>query len=282
MFHRSLASMNTRLSMVLPAVDVVEGERIAADVAALLRDQASMMSRFDKVGELATVNRRAGAGAVRLSDGLWSVIETCAQHHRRTDGAFDIAQGARQRGHGMHLLALDPIARTVRFTDPKLQLDLGGIGKGIALDLIRQHLEQRGVEQAFLSFGESSIAVIGRHPAGDSWPVGVEHLFKQGTALHRFDLLDSAMSTSGNRPGQAHIVNPADGQLATGCRTVSVACTSAADAEALSTALFVLPPDRHREVLGRYAGAQGVAFNYTGLDGDRHPEMAWHYDHQAS
>lgn len=274
--------MNTRLSMVLPSVDALAGERIAADVAALLRDQESMMSRFDKFGELATVNRLAGERAVQLSERLWSVIESCAQHHRRTDGAFDIAQGARQPGHGMHLLALDPVARTVSFTEPGLQLDLGGIGKGIALDQIRQHLEHRGIEQAFLSFGESSIAVIGNHPAGDSWPVGVEHLFKPGVALHRFDLLDSAMSTSGNRPGQAHIVNPADGQLATGCRTVSVACVSAADAEALSTALFVLPPERHREVLNRYAGAQGVAFNYAGLDGDRHPEMAWHYDHQAS
>jgi thiamine biosynthesis lipoprotein len=282
MFYQTLASMNTRLSMVLPALDAVAGEPLARDAQGLLRSLESMMSRFDGHGELATVNRRAAHGPVRLSQGLWDVIDACVRHHRLTEGAFDIAQGARGAGHGMHLLDLDPSAHTVRFMAPGLQLDLGGIGKGIALDLLARHLRGRQVEQAFLSFGESSVAVIGSHPAGACWPVGVEHLFQPGTALHRFDLRDSAMSTSGNRGGQAHIIDPANGQPATGCRTVSVACASAADAEALSTALFVLPAARRADVLARYPAASAVAFAYAAHDGDRAVERTWHHAEQPS
>ena len=278
MFHRTFASMNTRLSMVLPSTAVAAGERLAGEVLALLREQESMMSRFVADGDLAVLNRNAGRGAVAVTDALWAVLEACMRHHDLTGGAFDIAQGAGRPGHGMHQLDLDPGARTVRFTEPGLQLDLGGIGKGIALDLIRQRLLDRGVRQAFLTFGESSVAVIGSHPAGACWPVGVEHMFEPGTPLHRFDLRDAALSTSGNRPGEAHIVDPATGRAVTGCRTVSVACPGAADAEALSTALFVLPAARRAEVLRRYPGAQAVAFDY-GLDGGGwHVEKEWHHE----
>ncbi|PQO98136.1 hypothetical protein C5614_12295 [Massilia phosphatilytica] len=278
MFHRTFASMNTRLSMVLPSTAGQAGERLADEVQALLREQESIMSRFVADGDLAVLNRSAGRGAVPVSDVLWTVLDACMQHHRLTGGAFDIAQGAGRPGHGMHQLNLDPRAHTVRFTEPGLQLDLGGIGKGIALDLIRQLLVDRQIEQAFLSFGESSVAVIGSHPTGGCWAVGVEHMFEPGTSLHRFDLHDGAMSTSGNRPGETHIIDPATGQAVSGCRTVSVACPGAADAEALSTALFVLPAARRAEVLRRYPGAQAAAFDYGLEDGAWRVEKEWRYE----
>ena len=278
MFHQTFASMNTRLSMVLPSTAGPDGERLAGEVQGLLRDQESIMSRFVADGDLAVLNRNAARGAVPVSNALWAVLDACMRHHDLTGGAFDIAQGAGRPGHGMHQLDLDHRARTVRFTEPGLQLDLGGIGKGIALDLVRQFLLDRHVGQAFLSFGESSVAVIGSHPAGVPWPVGVEHMFAPGTSLHRFDLRDGAMSTSGNRPGQTHLIDPANGQAVAGCRTVSVACPGAADAEALSTALFVLPAARRAEVLRRYRGAQAVAFDYGLEDGAWRLEKEWRYE----
>lgn len=278
MFHHTFASMHSRLSMVLPSTDALDGARIAGEVRLLLRRQESMMSRFVADGDLAAVNRDAARRAVPVGEVLWPVLDQCRRHHLLTGGAFDIAQGARRPGHGMHQLAFDDAARTVRFTKPGLQLDLGGIGKGIALDAVRQLLLERQVAQAFLSFGESSVAVVGSHPAAASWPVGVAHLFEPGRSLHRFDLRDSAMSTSGNRPGEAHIVDPASGALAGGCRTVSVGCASAADAEALSTALFVLPPARRAQVLGRYPGSRAVAFDYSGHGDAWTVEKAWHHD----
>lgn len=267
MFHQTFAAMNTRFSMVLPSTADADGERLARQVRSLLCEQEAMLSRFVADGELARLNRSAARGAVQVEEGMWEVLALCRRHHRLTGGAFDIAQGARRPGHGMHLLEVDEGARTVRFAEPGLRLDLGGIGKGIALDLVKALLLERRVDQAFLSFGESSMAVIGRHPAGDCWSVGIEHLFQPGTSLHRFELRNRALSTSGNRPGQAHIIDPADGQAVTGCRTVSVTCSSATDAEALSTALFVLPVPRRAAVLAHYPGAQAVELSYVEHDG---------------
>lgn len=273
MFHHTLGAMNTRFSMVLPAVHERDGMALARTTQALLREQELMMSRFIPEGDLATLNRAAARGPAPVPDRLWQVLETSRRHHRLTAGAFDIAQGARRRGHGMDLLHFDAAARTLHFGQQDVQLDLGGIGKGMALDAVRQHLSDRGVEQALLSFGESSVSVIGAHPAGDCWPIGVEHLYEQGRSLHRFALRDAAMSTSGNRDGQAHIVIPASGELVEGCKTMSVTCASAADAEALSTALFVLPAARRAGVLRNYPGAQAVEIAY--LKQDLKPDARW-------
>jgi len=273
MFQHTMGAMHTRFSMVLPAVDARDGMVLARHTQALLREQELMMSRFIAEGDLATLNRTAARGPAPVPDRLWQLLDTCRRHHRLTGGAFDIAQGARLRGHGMDLLHFDAAARTLHFTERDVQLDLGGIGKGMALDVVRQYLIGQGVEQALLSFGESSVGVIGAHPAGDCWPIGVEHLYEEGRSLHRFELRDAAMSTSGNRDGQAHIVIPASGELVEGCMTMSVTCASAADAEALSTALVVLPAAQRASVLRNYPGAQAVEIVY--LKQDLKPDAGW-------
>lgn len=278
MFHQTFASMNTRFSMVLPAVDAQRGLQLAREAQALLLEQESLMSRFAAHGALAALNRIAAHGPAPVAAALWEVLDACRRHHRLTEGAFDIAQGGRLGSRGMRLLDVDAAARTVRFDAPGLQLDLGGIGKGIALDLVRQRFVEHGIDQALLSFGESSLAVIGHHPAADCWPLGVEDLFHPGRSLHRFDVRDGAMSTSGNRAGQAHIIDPGDGQPISGCRTVSVTCAGAADAEALSTALFVLAPERRAEVLRHYPGVQAVEFIYVENNGHWTVEKRWQYD----
>jgi thiamine biosynthesis lipoprotein len=264
--------------MVLPAIDACDGMQLARETQTLLLEQELLMSRFAAHGALAALNRIAGQEPAPVSPPLWDVLETCLRHHRLTDGAFDIAQAGRSGSRGVRLLVLDPATRTLRFDTPEVQLDLGGIGKGIALDAVRQRLLASGVDQALLSFGESSIAVIGKHPAADCWPVGVEDLFRPGRSLHRFALRDGAMSTSGNRAGQAHIVDPVDSRPIGGCRTVSVSCASATDAEALSTALFVLAPERRAKVLRHYPGAQAVEFDYLEHDGHWTVEKRWQYE----
>lgn len=277
MFHHTFAAMNTRFSLVLPAAEAHEGMHLARETQAMLAEQERMMSRFIADGDLAVVNRAAASGPVPVPDGLWDVLQACARHHALTDGAFDIAVDSQQGAHRMPMVRFDTAARTVRFAEPGVQLDLGGIGKGIALDRVRQLLLDRGVGQAFLSFGESSVSVIGTHPAADCWPVGVEDLFAPGRSLHRFALRDAAMSTSGNRVGQAHIVDPRSGAHVTGCQTMTVACASATDAEVLSTALLVVPAPRRAAILRHYEGAQAVHIVYRESNGGWTGEKTWQY-----
>jgi thiamine biosynthesis lipoprotein len=292
--------MNTRFSMVLPGVDALAGETLADETKTLLETQERLMSRFDEDGPLAELNCRAGSEPVAPPAPLWDILLSCRDHWRRTGGAFDITQTARTElwrqaarrsappsarelseaanRCGFHNVQFDAQARTVRFAVPGLQLDLGAIGKGLALELVAQVLRRRGVRCAFLSFGESSIAVIGPHPSGQPWPLGVADLFEPGRSWHRFQLNDAAMSTSGNRTEDGHIVNPGDGQLISGPRTLSVACPSAIDAEVLSTALLVVPVAQREDLLRRYPGTQAVEIVYEPYDNGWTGKMKWHHE----
>ena len=282
--------MHTRFCIVLPDIERMTGEWLAGEVERFVRSQERLMSRFDPRSPLWDLNRRAAQEPVKPPVALWEILRVCRDHWVRTGGAFDIAQTARTEvwraaaasgaepaesdlawaagRSGFDRVELDGQAGTVRFTAPGVGLDLGGIGKGLALDVVADVLRQRGVTSAFLSFGESSIAVIGTHPSGPYWPVGVADLYAAGECRYCFELCDAAMSTSGNRSWGGHIINPRDGRLVTGRRTLSVACGSAANAEVLSTALLVVPLDERAELLERYPGTEAVEIAYD-ADGCR-------------
>ena len=86
------------------------------------------------------------------------------------------------------------------------------------------------------------------------------------------------MSTSGNRTAGGHIVNPRDGELITGRRTLSVACSSAVEAEVLSTALLAGPVAERAALLRKYPGTQAVEIGYhSDLDGWT-GRMTWHHE----
>ncbi len=293
-FHQTFRAMGTRFSLVLPGVDEAGGHDLAELARVFLRRQEHLLSRFDLLGPLAELNEHAAAAPVAPPPALWEVLQICRAHWRRTAGRFDItlqplARAWREawvQGRALDVATLaearaltgfaqvefDEAKGTVRFARPGMSLDLGGFGKGWALDGLRTELIRQGVTCALLSFGESSVAVVGRHPSGRPWPVGIADLFEPGRLRHRFALEDAAISTSGNAPRRApgeavrspgHIIDPVSGRPVPGFRTVSVCAPTAADAEALSTALFVLPPAEWVSLLAAYPGATAVESDGT-------------------
>jgi thiamine biosynthesis lipoprotein len=298
-FHHIFPAMHTRFSMVLPGVDRLTGEWLAAEVETIVQSQERLLSRFDPRSPLSELNRRAALEPVRPPAPLWDVLQICREHWRRTGGAFDIAQTARTelqrdavaRGAdpspeelraagercGFGQVQFDDDAGTVRFAAPGLCLDLGAIGKGLALEAVGAALRRQGVTSGFLSFGESSIAVIGSHPSGPHWPVGVADLYRAGHSWHRFELRDAALSTSGNRASDGHIVDPRNGQPVTGRRTLSVACASAAHAEVLSTALLVVPVPERAELLRNYMRTEAVEIIYDPGNGGWSGRISWYH-----
>jgi FAD:protein FMN transferase len=298
-YHQTFPAMHSRFSLVLPGVEPPVGEALAGEVEALVRDQERLMSRFDALGPVAGLNRRAALEPVEVSPPLWELLQICRRHWQLTAGAFDTAQVARTelwreaatrgmapsagelaaagRQCGFHQVLFDDATRTVQFASSGLKLDLGGIGKGVALDAAVATLREAGVTSGFLSFGESSVAVIGTHPAGPYWPVGVADPSQPGRSWHQFALRDAAMSTSGNRTEQGHIIDPRDGRLVSGRRILSVACSSAVDAEVLSTALLVVPVAERATLLTNYLGAQAVEVVYESDDEAWRGRLAWQH-----
>jgi thiamine biosynthesis lipoprotein len=306
-FHHSCRAMGTRFSMVLPGVDTMTGEALAEFADSHLRSQERLMSRFDAMSPVSELNRRAGEEPMAVPPAIWSILAQCRDHWKRTRGAFDITQwplnqlwrehvqqGAEPseeairetRGRtGMERIRLDAAERTVKFEAHGMSIDFGGFGKGFALERLAEHYRAQGVERAFFSFGESSVTVIGSHPHGPAWPVGIANMFHPETAVHDFSLRDASLSTSGTAPFNetggsqnfGHIINPRDGRPISGYRTMSVMSPSAIDAEVLSTALLVTPEMERAEILSVYPGASAIEIIYESRD-NLAPRIQWRYE----
>lgn len=177
---------------------------------------------------------------------------------------------------GSHQLELDELATSVRFAQPGMEINLGAIGKGYTLDRCGQLLREQGVRHALVHGGNSSILAIGDRypavispekigenteknaakndeaestkPATPGWSVALRHPLKPQIRLAEFRLVNEALGTSGSgtqffhHEGKryGHIIDPRTGMPAAGVLSATVIAPSAADADALSTACYVL------------------------------------------
>ena len=145
-----------------------------------------------------------------------------------------------------------------------MRLDLGGIGKGYAVDRLEGLLVEEGVESAFINFGRSSLAALGSPPGREYWPVLLH--CDDGPPVGVVHLSDQSLSASGSF-GRAyqigeircgHLIDPRDGfPLRHGTLGVVVART-ATEAEALTKALVILGPERGFFVIDRFRKAEGL------------------------
>lgn len=184
--------------------------------------------------------------ALLAIDGCW----------RATGELFDPAVGS---GGGWGGVAVGPSG--VVTADTPVAFDFGGFGKGFALDRAAAVLRAAGVGCAFLSAGESSVAVIGEHPLGGGWPVAVPHPLRDGV-LVELELRDASMSVSSTVGNDARsaMIRAADGAVVTQPATAIAVAASGGAAEAMSTALLVAPDD----VAGRLtAQAPQDRFRFT-------------------
>ncbi len=165
---------------------------------------------------------------------------------------------------GSEHLLLDPEALSVRFARPGVELDLGGIGKGVAVDRAVKTLKGLGVESALLHAGTSSVCAIGRPPGGDAWPVAIRDPEAPERSAGTVRLCNAALSVSGahgrffEEDGEryGHVMDPRTGGPSQGARQAAVVHPSATVAEGLSTALLVAGAELLPRVRERWPEAE--------------------------
>jgi FAD:protein FMN transferase len=279
---------------------------VAAARAALDEADAieSWLTVFRETSAVADLNRRAGAEAVVVEQALFALLARSAEIHAATGGAFDVtstplsrcwgflqrdgrlpARDALARARaivGMGHVRLDAARRSVQFARPGVEVNFGAIGKGFALDRMRDVLRANGTRRALLSAGHSSVLAIGGR--GRGWPVDlrprlasrrVGRLWIQSGAVGTSGAGEQFVMIDGQRYG--HVIDPRTGQPASGVLGASVITADAASADALSTAfliggselarrycdahpetlavLVLDEPGERTDVFGRYSGA---------------------------
>jgi FAD:protein FMN transferase len=198
-----------------------------------------ILSLYKADSELSALNARAGTGAVAVSPELYAVTELALRRAEETGGAFDpTVEPLLRRGPaalpavGWRKVRLDPAARTVSLPAGG-GLDFGGIGKGWALDRAGERLRALGAAAARLNFGGQVLA-LGAPAGAEGWDVTLP-----GQSSPLF-IKDASVAVSGNTERPGHIVSPFTGRRLHRDLAVAVLAPTAAQADAWSTALYVL------------------------------------------
>jgi len=181
-----------------------------------------ILSLYKKESEASALNRAAGAGPMKVSADFYAAVEEALRMAKETGGAFDPTVTRA----GWTKVRLDPKARTVELP-AGVGLDFGGIGKGWALDKAAAVLKEAGVSRAMFNFGGQILAL-------GEWTAMVPGRAEPLT------LKDASVSVSGDSEHPGHIKNPVDGKAVRRPGSAAAALPSASEADAWSTALFVL------------------------------------------
>ena len=249
-----------------------------------------LMSNYRRESPLSRLNREAAKGPVEAEPELLDFLAECLRWSRESDGAFDITVGPlmkawaffRDDGRvpgeealhevlevvGYRYVALDREAGTVRFDRPGVELDLGGIGKGYAVDRVVDLLRRRGVVSALVNLGGSSVYGLGAPPGKKAWEIGIQDPTRSTTVALSVPLHDRALSVAGGyerffeRDGvtYSHIMDPRTGRPALGVLSVAVLSPSATDGDALDDVLFVEGVRRAAAILSRHPSTAALFF----------------------
>jgi thiamine biosynthesis lipoprotein len=242
------------------AHDALGYARQAAHAAFELVDRLEQeLSRFIANSDVSRINQLSAGQATRVSSSTLECLEIARRAYDLTRGAFDVSVGS-----GLAGLELDPDGFFVHARASGIRLDLGGIGKGYALDRVAELLEEWDVRKALVHGGFSSVLALEPPPDGDGWPLTLsapEPL--EPRVLHRISARQQALSASGTRKGD-HILDPRTGRpvrkravwVAVGGREAGGAESPAARAEALSTAFMVLPREEAADLCRQCPGVE--------------------------
>jgi FAD:protein FMN transferase len=264
-------AMATHFQVLIP-VDQPNATEAAHATLDLIDSLEAQLTVYREESEVSSLNRNAFERSLQVDPNLFHLLERSAWLTRETSGAFDIATGAlirtwgflhrkgrmptvlerKQALHstGMKHVALVSDSQSVRYLREGIEINLGAIGKGYALDRCARLLrEQFGIRSALLQGGSSSVLALDA-PNEDrrGWQININHPTDPARQLGRIWLKNQAMGTSaathqffefdGKKLG--HILDPRIGYPATTMSQASVFASSAADADALSTAFFVM------------------------------------------
>lgn len=276
-------------------------QEILRDEILVLGQLFDKYNNYEGLNNLKTINDNAGIQPVEVDQALIDLIQFAKEYYTITQNTFDISMGSvlevwhNYRDEGKLLNSSDPaqygrvptleelqIAKecvswdfievndennTVYINNPCASLDVGGIAKGFAADIVVEKLIEAGLQTAIINIGDSSIITIGTKPNGDEWGVGIAQPKKN--VLIADSSVDTLyfegsihISTSGDNQNYYiaegdityhHLIDPSTlYPVVTSLHSVTIATSlSAAAAEALSKAMFILPYDEALSLLNK-------------------------------
>jgi len=286
---RTRSSMGTELRLTAWTNDE---PGVVAAFEAIFREfdrLEGLLSNWQEDSDVQRLNSAAGQHPVRVGTELRDVLETARQVSDWTNGKFDVTFGVmsglwkfdyqnqdgtipdhrevvrRRSLINYRDIELDERNGTAFLRRHGMVVNLGGIGKGYAVDRARAILHDRGFRDFLIQFGGDMYA--GGREGDRPWKLGIQD--PRGPANRIFatvDVSDSTFSTSGDyarsfiKDGRRyhHILDPATGEPSQGCRSVTIMTRSATIADGLSTGVFVLGPEHGMALIEQLPDVEGI------------------------
>ncbi|MDP8246028.1 MAG: FAD:protein FMN transferase [Candidatus Hinthialibacter antarcticus] len=262
--------MATSFEVIYPSYEGIEARRAGMDILDEVGRFDRMLNIWKGESELKRVNNEAHLAPVEVSVELFRMLKLSKQLSEETGGAFDITTTPLTRCWGffyrsgrlpeeseiakaletvgMENVILDEEKHTVFFTKEGVELTPASIGKGFALDHASRIAKKKGLNDVLLNGGYSSVLASGAPEWKDCWQIDVRNPANHSQAAARLRLYNQGFSSSGaeeqhfEHEGKTygHIVDPRTGWPAEQVMSVNVTAPTAAHAEALSTAFYVM------------------------------------------
>ncbi len=285
--------MGTVVTITVAGLGRDEADRAMNAAFEEIRRLEGILTFFSESSDLGRINAAAGAREVVVSS---ETIEVLAEARRISDasgGAFDATIGPLVSLWGFEVkdrfvppkeeigrarmlvnwrnMAVDPERGTVRLERRGMKVDLGGIAKGYAADRAADTLRKHGVSRALVAVA-GDIRAVGEKAAGVAWHVGIQHPREPGAVLGSLKIADRSVSTSGDYERYFikddvryhHILDPATGRPAAASRSATVLAPTTTLSDALSTAAFVLGPEKGIALVRSVPGAEAVIVDREG------------------
>lgn len=283
LFRFDHPAMGTEFTLFLYSRNAADADAEANDAFDEIDRLDQLLSNYSETSELSRINATAAQQTVTTDPEIIRFLEDAMHWSAASDGAFDITVGKLMKAWGFYrhagrippqaemaklrastgwqMIQLDPDARTVHFSNPGVELDPGGIGKGFAVDAAIRILRSDGVTSAMLSAGTSTIYALGAPPHKSGWPVIIAGPLPAKTKLSVVLLRDTSLSSADCSQKNfvvdghlyCHIMDPHTLRPVEDRLQVSIIHPSATASDALSNVLFVDDPEQSFQVLTRYA-----------------------------
>jgi thiamine biosynthesis lipoprotein len=288
--HQQRYAMGTMFDIGVYHASRTEAERAIARAMDEIVRLDGVLSHFKADSDLSRLVRGGRLGFVTVEPSLYEVIQESITFSRRSGGRFDVTiaplvrlwKAAYAEGRRPSASDIDAARRCVgyekietrapdriRFHADCVELDLGGIGKGYAVDRAIAVLKAAGIGPALVNAGNSSIAALGAPPGRDGWPVELGGPAVQSRTLM---LRDTSMSTSQQaliplRLDRGHFGEILDPRTGVPIRTgtvITVVAPSATASDALSTTLLMFSIEEGATLLGHFPDVSAIWVSPSG------------------
>ena len=263
---------------VIPA-----NEKAIREAFEALKKVDALMSTYKEDSEISILNRE---GKAQVSEETLEVIEDAIKFSELTDGAFDITcrplinlwKKAKKEEkvpteeeieEAISLVGYQRIileGNQIRLEKKGMQIDLGGIAKGYAVDKAIEALKKNNIKRALVNAG-GDLYALGTDRQGEKWQIGVQDPREEDKIIDIIKVKDRAVATSGDYrryftlEGKrfSHIVNPKTGLTVQDVpMSVTIIGSDATTTDALSTGVFVLGPEEGMKLIESLPEVEGM------------------------